>query len=801
MVCAVLALGAGSQLAQIVLLRELLTVFYGHELSIGLILAGWMLWVGIGSGFAPAVRRPMRAARWTAAGILILFPVTILGLRGLRAGFDVLPGMHLALLDLAWSGTLIVAPVCILLGIHFVFLASAWSRRHADDPLRGAANTYVVEAVGNAFGGMLFTLLLVHYLNAFHLAAVAGALMLAALPAGRRRMWRMAPLLVALSFPWLGRLDTWATHRQWRLAAPDQTLVDSRQSAYGPIAVLRRDDQYNIFQSGHLVTSFGADAAAVAFEEQSAANLAHVVMTQHTAPDRVLLVGGGLRGVLRDVLRHPVETVDYIEINPVLLAAGEAVASRATRDALRDPRVRVLTTDGRLHVKRTDTHYDLMLFDVPDPSTAVLNRYYTREFFAEAKSRLVPGGVLALRLSGGDLRGRVTANRNAAVYHTMRGVFPRVLALGEADTMLVAGLDTPGTITADIAELQRRFVERAIDTPAFSAHHFSLLLEPSRVRRMNWILRHHGRHPEAHRAPPETGPLIAPSLEDQEAADIGLPPVAERVFINSDFRPIGYVHHLALWNRTTRSRAPQWLDRLPDAHWNRGIPVLVAMVVIALGLRFLAPPRRRMRWSARYAVLTAVFTTGFSTMMLQVALLFAFQGVYGYVYERVGLIVALFMAGLAAGAFIVRMLMPAKTGLSLLAGVQLGVALVTVGIAFILPVTGRLDVPWLVFTFFAGITFFTGMLCGADFPLAIACLTAISKQPGRVTGRVYGLELIGACLGAVAASVVLAPVHGLNVTCLLAASMNFVAFIACLPAIIPGSAAGAGDAGIRRVSG
>ena len=46
---AVISLGIVCQLGQIVLLRELLMVFHGNELSIGIVFSAWMIWVGVGS--------------------------------------------------------------------------------------------------------------------------------------------------------------------------------------------------------------------------------------------------------------------------------------------------------------------------------------------------------------------------------------------------------------------------------------------------------------------------------------------------------------------------------------------------------------------------------------------------------------------------------------------------------------------------------------------------------------------------------------------------------------------------------
>ncbi len=807
MFTAVLALGAGSQLAQVVLLRELLTVFSGHELSFGIILAGWMFWVAVGSAIANEIlarslagnrSRTLTMATGTAISVLISLPVTVLMLRGLRAAFDVSPGMHLALLDLAWSGVLLMAPTCVFLGMHFVFLASARGRRDVVNPVNSAISTYQVEAAGNAIGGLLFTMLLVHVMSAIHLAALAGLIMLAVLPgkngtgalaaanaerqqAPRYRRLCLVLLAAVLSWPWLGRLDRQASRLQWRLAAPDQQLIDLRQSRYGPLALLQRDGQYNVYQSGHRVFSAGGANAALALEEQNAAILAHLSMTQHSDPQRVLLIGGGLRGVLREVLYHEVRTIDYVELDPVLLDMASAVAAPTTRAALSDPRVRVRTLDGRRFIKQTDTRYDVIVVDVPDPATAVLNRYYTWEFFEEAKTRLAPEGVLAVNLSGGDPRGRVTANRNSTVFHTLRRVFDDVIVFGETDLIFLAA-NGSNRISADPARLRERFRKREIASAAFPDAYFHLLMEPSRLNRLNWMLRHHGRNDAAHHSPPDAGPLQVPAPSAQRAMEPSLPPVNERIFINSDFRPIGYVHNLILWNRTTRARNPRRLDRLLDIHPLWALPLPGLILLLALVWNLLGSGRRRSRRSVRYAVCTAAFTTGLSTMLLQVSILFAFQGVYGYVYERIGLIVALFMTGLAMGAALMHRFAPAG-GMRLLAAVQLAVALFIAGVALALPLTGTLDAPNLVFALFALITWVAGILSGADFPLAVRCLAPLLKHPSHAVGRVYGLELLGACLGAAAASVMIVPVFGIRVACLLAAGMNAVAALTFLPSL------------------
>jgi spermidine synthase len=163
-------------------------------------------------------------------------------------------------------------------------------------------------------------------------------------------------------------------------------------------------------------------------------------------------------------------------------------------------------------------------------------------------------------------------------------------------------------------------------------------------------------------------------------------------------------------------------------------------------------------------------------MTMQVALLFAFQSVYGFVFEMVGLIVAIFMAGLALGATLTRLLVPDQTDRRVLAFVQLAVALMALGVAAALPWAGGLASPTAVFVAFAAFTFVSGILNGADFPLATSCFLALDRRPERSASIVYAVELLGACGGAALASAVIAPVLGIVACCMLAALANATAF-------------------------
>ena len=792
---AVLALGIISQVVQIVFLRELLMVFHGNELSLGIILAAWMLWVGggsrIGAGLAKRYPTTLTPVAAISAAIVALSVLSALAARLLRGFFAIDAGATFSVFDMALSCVVVMAPTGLLLGVQFVLLAQLWRESDGAEDTSGAEKTYIGEAAGNIAGGILFSFLLVHVFNSFQAVLATGALMVAAIAVlapgtglSRRRGSLLKPVLLGvlgvlgLIFAFLEPLDRWAYERQWQFFSPEYELVETRQSRYGTISAAKREDQYSFFQSGNLVfSSAGPEVPSPAMEEQEAIEFAHFSMVQHPKPKRVLLIGGGMRGTAREIAAHPVEQVDYLELDPVLTDTARPYLHESTIKAIDGPRVTLIHTDGRLFLKQTDNTYDMILIDVPDPATAVLNRYYTEEFFREARSRLNPGGVFVTGVqSTADMRGEAIANRNTTIYHTLKRVFPEVLPAGQRFLFFFAG-DEKGRVSVDPAVLTNRYNERNIDTEGFSPRQFDLLLEDSQLRRVNWIVRNHGRSADAHLGPPASPPMVPASVGAQDAAEGELPTVNERFFINSDFKPIGYYYTLRFWEALTRGKSGDGFKWILHVRPWWVMPPVAACLALTLLFRAL-PPLRRSRTDERLAVLLAIFTTGLSTMALQIALIFSFQSLYGFVYEMIGLITALFMGGLAAGTLASRKLVRKKSSTAALACVQFMIALFAVLVAVLLPYAGTLALPWVVLALVVSLTFFSGMLNGADFPLSAACCQSLDRNPEKATGTVYGVELFGACVGALAASVVIAPVLGIAAVCMMAAAANFTAFAA-----------------------
>lgn len=137
--------------------------------------------------------------------------------------------------------------------------------------------------------------------------------------------------------------------------------------------------------------------------------MAHMPLFAHGRVRKVLIIGGGDGGVLREVLRHrEVESATLCEIDRSVIDLCAEHFPTLAAGAFDDPRARVVIADGCELVKQTEERFDAILVDSTDPigPGAVL---FTQEFYRDCRRCLNPGGVLVTQsgvpfVQAGELR-------------------------------------------------------------------------------------------------------------------------------------------------------------------------------------------------------------------------------------------------------------------------------------------------------------------------------------------------------------------------------------------------------------
>jgi spermidine synthase len=687
-------------------MRELMVVFCGNEISLGLMLGSWLFWTAVGSGIAGRfAREPRRLMAGLEALVALTLPATILAVRASRAALATVPGESLGPGPMLLGSLATLSLFCVLSGALF----AAGSRLYGDDVATSTGSVYLLEALGSAAGGILAGLVLVRYvapleialgLGLLNLLAAASLVMRSRLARGAA-MGALAGIAVLLALPFgIPRLEAVSLERFWR----GFHLVADRNSVYGNLAVVRTDGVSSLYENGLDLFNVPDPAAA---EEA-----VHYALLEHPWPRSLLLIGGGVNGSLAEALKHAsLERIDYVELDPAIL---DLFPIR------KDPRVHVHVTDGRLFLKTTASTFDVIIVNLPDPQTAQLNRFYTLEFFREAARKLTGSGVLALRLTAAeDYISPELAAFLRSIYKTLRAVFPEVTAI-PGENVLFFGARRKGVLAAGSEELLARLRARRLKTSYVREYYIPFRMMPDRMADLD-------RQIEPR---PETP-------------------------VNRDFAPVAYYFDVALWSSRFNHGYRDLFGAMAGVDFRWLAAGLGALLLV------LAAKKRRPRTAA--ACCTAAM--GFTLIGLEMLLLLAFQAIYGYVYQQLAVIIAAFMAGMALGSWLA-LRAPARRGIRTLVFLQAGAAIAPLLLYAVFEAVAQATGGQLLFP---ALALGCGMLGGYEFPVAsrIFCarnpgtlyaLDLAGSCLGAVLFSVYLIPVFGFLRTAVLAAMVsLAP--------------------------------------------
>ncbi|MGQ9561238.1 MAG: spermidine synthase [Candidatus Oleimicrobiaceae bacterium] len=743
---AVLIMGITATVAQVVAMRELVVVFYGNELLLGLLLASWLLCTAAGSALAGRFAHSLRSTTASFAllqvGGAIVLPVTVLGARATLLAWGKSQGQVLGLLPMFLTPPVVIGPLCLILGFLYT-LGCKGAAAHTTRDSLAIGRVYVLESIGATLGGLAASFVLIRYLHALHIAALLGSLNLIAAVSlcPRQRSPRaglallgallLAAALVVSATP-LHRLGNSLLWRGYR-------LLHSENTPYANVAVVEVERAISFFENGLISFTYP--------DPEVAENTVHLPLLQHPRPEEVLMVGGGLGGGVQEVLKTPsVRHLDYVELDPRLIALARQYLPGEAMAPFADPRVAVHHVDGRLYVQSTRQRYDVVIIGLAEPRTTMVNRFFTREFFVQVREILKPGGVMSFAVTSSEnVIGEELARFLACLRNTLAEVFPEVVVFPGATAHFFAGLP-PTTLSTDPQVLLQRLRERGVETLFVREYYLPFRLAAPRVRYLEQVLGDHA---------------------------------GERV--NTDFAPVAYYFDMILWSRQVSPAIVRLLDAIARAgHWLVWVPGVAAALLFGVATRLRNASEAR-QWAIGWAVACA----GFSGMALEIACMIAFQAVYGYVYYRVALLVTAFMAGLSAGGMLGNARL--RRGSSILGRFKLVVAalvllpLLTLGVLHLLSsmelgagarILGQSSLSLLLLL--------TGALDGYQFPFANELFTHTGTRVERTAGTMYALDLAGACVGAAAAATFLIPVLGLPLTVVGLTCLNLSALVGCL---------------------
>jgi spermidine synthase len=685
------SLGFTTLVTQIVLLREFLTVFYGNELVIGIVLTNWMVLTALGAvaGRKIVVNGNIKAFPGKALLTLNLLSVVIIVLLNVLRNIVFPPGSQVGIYQVLFTSAILMMPFCLLSGFLFTYLASTFSKESGSNLIH---RTYAAESAGSVAGGIVVSFILAYFLKSLQILGVFLAINIIIVLAVQqiRDSFRNKWILIAAGIAFIififgFNLDMIIKKQLF----PNQELVYLRDTPYGNLAITRSAEQLNFYENTSLMFASN-DVAAV--EED-----VHYAMVQHPDPEKVLLISGGISGTIPEILKYKVTSLDYVEINPWINKIGKEWLHIPDQE-----NVHFIVRDPRIFLKETTGKYDVIIMNLPEPKTAQLNRYYTLEFFSSLKKHMLTGSFLSLSLpSTLNYMSDESNQLNSVIFNTLGRVFKYVLIVPGNRNYLIASDNQP-----DI-EIPGLIEERRINTVYVNKYY-----------------------------------LDEASLK--ERSDLIMQQLDKNTPVNRDFRPVCYFRHLKFW-----------MSQFNVNYW---IPLILILIIFLLSMIWLKP------------LLLGIYTGGFAGASIELLLIMTFQILYGYVYYYTGIIITVFMSGLALGALYREKII--RTSIGSFMFLQLAIILYASLLPLIILLLNRFILPGiLLHSIFTILTLIISVVTGMQFSLGSAIL---KEQVSARASKLYSADLLGSAFGALLFSVFLMPLTGIFISSLLVALLNLV---------------------------
>lgn len=302
---------------------------------------------------------------------------------------------------------------------------------------------YSINLLGSLFGIWIFVALGVLELSPrWWFLVLAPMLLLVVLRAERLHKVHVLMVLALALIPWI--------------PSAQEDFLEVLWSPYQKLSIAREENENSPFL-GHIIRVNNTGYQGIIDLERTNA---HAVLGQseiknnsqydipfllHPEGKKVLIVGAGSGNDVAGALRHQVESITAVEIDPAIVKLGRKYHPEKPYDS---SKVRVVVDDARAYFAGSQEKFDIISFGLLDSHTttamtnARLDHYvYTEESIRQAKTLLNEGGILALSF---EVQKPFIADRIARVLLQAFGVEPLIIRIpasgyGWGGVMFIAG--------------------------------------------------------------------------------------------------------------------------------------------------------------------------------------------------------------------------------------------------------------------------------------------------------------------------------------------------------------------------
>lgn len=476
-------------------------------------------------------------------------------------------------------------------------------------------------------------------------------------------------------------------------------------SGYGPVIITHKAGATTVF--------FAGSALATSEDKSTNEEFMHMSLsaTKPLVNKDILFIGAALSGQIEEIAKYKLNSLDCLQINPLI----SRLAKNKLPGKLKNE-VNFITDDPRLYLKNVNKQYDAILMNMPAPTNLALNRYFTKEFFKLINGRLKPQGIFSFTIpSKREILSPQFIRFNSSIINAVDKVFSNKLII-PSDAMIIIASDKQKINDYDLFE---NFVKTNPKTEFFTIYHFKDYLDPS-IR--NYVL--------------------------------GL--LDKKITANADLAPSGFLNYLILEQIKFYPALKINFKKIRSGI----VAFLLFFAVLIITFGYL---------SKKTSCLLNIGIIGFTSISFSSIIFVLFQLYCGALFWKLGLLIALFMAGVAIGTFLINTI---KTNrINLLCGLYFSWMMIIFILFLYLKIIARFGYAEFIFYLFA---LKCGFLTGSFYPLLAQNLLENKFDGKKIATTIYSSDLIGAFLGTLASGILLIPFLGISYSLLTLIFLNAI---------------------------
>ncbi len=581
--------GLVSLIAQLIIMRRLIIVFGGNELVCGAAFAGWLAFAGLGKIFGRLLLNRVNDRVWFIT-ILFFFmafaiPITTAATYLIKPVLGISPQDETHLLTIFAIAIPLMAPRGLLIGAT----SALWRNLACDPTIYCSVRSKIALALGTAMGGIIYSLIIVHLLNPISAAILVGFILIVVVGfALGPSLKRTTAIILSLAMILLGIFGSGIEYKFAEIQWWGRDLIIQKSTGLFELAVIQNGTERTLYQDGY--PSFTLPAP------ESYETVAGLPLLEHPKAKNIAIIGGGVSGMIDQWKTADLENALFIRADKEITKLEREDMESNIEDL--PGWARILHGDAR-NVLRSDIEdntsipcLDLIIINVGNTGTASRDRFFTTNFFDEAKEALCEDGVIAMALPGIETSsGKESMMDVGSIQRSIVESF-KYEAIVPLEKLFFFASNELGALTSDFTEIRKRLLGSDTTSDYF----------------ISWVL--------------------SGENEENAAKTVrGIKAASENALLNTDIQPTAYRLGMIEMER---------FDRWPLA--------IALALILTLSLLIFRQHKEGLR------VTWVLGTLGLASITFELVLLIRYQMETGLLMMNIGYVLAAYSIGISLGA-------------------------------------------------------------------------------------------------------------------------------------------------------